>query len=82
MFRLVGSLGRISLIMVHVTLEPYKPRKSVPPVGVMQFFPPPERLLRLRKFSRGVKYEDGWTPVNPDSSHAVQARHTDRADLI
>lgn len=28
-FGLVGSLGRNSLIMVHVTLEPYKPRISV-----------------------------------------------------
>lgn len=28
-FGLVGSLGRNSLIIVHVTLEPYKPRISV-----------------------------------------------------
>lgn len=28
-FGLVGSLGRKSSIMVHVTLDPYKPRISV-----------------------------------------------------
>lgn len=69
--------------MVHVTLGPLQSKeKRFPRRRNAIFSPPPERLLRLRKFSRGVKYEDGWTLVNPDSSHAVQVRHTDRADLI
>lgn len=59
MFRLVGSLARISLIMAHVTLEPYKARKSALS-GQRNVISAPRMMIAVEKI---LLYGDGWTLV-------------------